>query len=105
MVGYPPVDFRLVEQVSAVAFVARLPGALAELLRTLAIGGRASDGEGLGHALLVRWDANRCTPNPEFTDTVRTRASPERGIFEEPMIGLLFQGVVVGATGLEPVTR
>ena len=40
---------RLVEQVLAIAFVARLPGALGELLRALAIDGGAADGEGLGH--------------------------------------------------------
>ena len=40
---------RLVEHVSAIAFVTQMLGALAELMRALAIGGRASDGEGLGH--------------------------------------------------------
>ena len=40
---------RLVEHVPAIALVTQMLGALAELMRALAIGGRASDGEGLDH--------------------------------------------------------
>jgi hypothetical protein len=40
---------RLVEHVSAIAFVTQLLGALTELLCALAIDGGTADGEGLGH--------------------------------------------------------
>jgi hypothetical protein len=44
---------RLVAHVAAIAFVTQLPGGLAELLRTLAINGGATDGEGLGHSRII----------------------------------------------------
>jgi hypothetical protein len=40
---------RLVEHVPAIALVTQMLGGLAELMGTLAVGGRASDGERLGH--------------------------------------------------------
>ena len=43
----------LLDQVLAIAFVARLPGTLGELLRALAIDGGAADGEGLGHWRII----------------------------------------------------
>ena len=42
---------RLVEHVSAIARIARLPGGLGELLGALAIDGGTADGEGLGHVV------------------------------------------------------
>ena len=45
---------RLVEHVFATALVAQVRSGLGELLGALAINGDASDGEGLGHSLLVR---------------------------------------------------
>jgi hypothetical protein len=64
--------------VPAVALAGNMPGPFDQFARALAIGGCTSGGERLGQALLMRWDANRCTPNPEFTDTVRTRIFARR---------------------------